>query len=246
MPPERIVSLVPSLTELVAWFGAGDRLVRRTKFCTEPPEVAATVPSVGGTKNPDLSSILELRPDLVIANKEENRREDIAELEASGLRIVVTDPNTVREAIAMVRELGDLNNAPKRASELAAEIESELANELPSLPVPVYTGVWHNPMMGLGSESYGHSLLEACGGRNVLAHRPRYPELTMEELRALGPEFILLPDEPFPFDEGHAALYSQIAPARVIDGKLLWWYGPRIPRAIRELRALFAEVAAAG
>jgi hypothetical protein len=81
-------------------------------------------------------------------------------------------------------------------------------------------------------------LLEACGASNVLAGRARYPELSMDELRQLAPELILLPDEPFPFDTGHAALYGQIAPARVIDGKLLWWYGPRMPAAIRELSSI--------
>jgi len=245
VPPERIVSLVPSLTELVVWLGAGNRLVGRTKFCTEPPELAASVPAVGGTKNPDLSKIRELAPDLVIANREENRREDVEALKRSGVHVVVTDPNTVRDAITMIRELGALLHLQQRADELAEAIESELVNELPPRPLPVYVGVWHNPLMGLGSESYGHSLLEACGGSNVLAHRSRYPELTMDDLRALRPELILLPDEPFPFDEGHAALYSQIAPACVVDGKLLWWYGPRIPQAIRDLRGLFAEVAAA-
>ena len=244
MPPERIVSLVPSLTELVVWLGAGNRLVGRTKFCTEPPELAASVPAVGGTKNPDRSKIRELAPDLVIANREENRREDVEALKRSGVHVVVTDPNTVRDAITMIRELGALLHLQQRADELAEAIESELVNELPPRPLPVYVGVWHNPLMGLGSESYGHSLLEACGGRNVLSHRSRYPELTMDDLRALRPELILLPDEPFPFDEGHAALYLQFAPARVIDGKLLWWYGPRIPGAIRDLRAMIAEVAA--
>ena len=98
-------------------------------------------------------------------------------------------------------------------------------------------------MMGLGTNSYGHSLIEACGATNVLSDRKRYPEVTMDELRALDPDLILLPDEPFPFDEGHADVYREIVTTRLIDGKLLWWYGPRMPEAIRTLSAMFAEAA---
>ena len=241
MPAERIVSLVPSLTELVFWFGAGDRLAGRTRFCTEPAAEVEAVPTIGGTKNPKIERIIGARPDLVIANKEENRREDIEALEAAGLPVYLSQPDTVFEAVEMIRGLGALLGVSEEAHQLTAEIERALEEDEPFEQVPTYVAVWHNPMMGLGSNSYGHSLLEICGARNVLRHRERYPELSMDELRALEPEFILLPDEPFPFDESHAVLYSQIAPARIIDGKLLWWYGPRMPRAIRELRRLFRE-----
>ena len=254
MTAERIVSLVPSLTELVAWLGAGERLVGRTKFCTEPPGLAQSVPALGGTKNPDLARIIRLAPDLVIANREENRREDIEALRAAGLEVLLTHPDTVDEALEMIEELGRLLGVAGSSADLARDIEAALA---PSPPDPlsrlvphgrggasrVYVGVWHNPMMGLGSGTYGDSVLEACGGENVLADQQRYPELTMAELRALKPQLILLPDEPFPFDASHAALYGEVAPARVVDGKLLWWYGPRIPEAIRTLRAILREAA---
>ncbi|MEO8538355.1 MAG: helical backbone metal receptor [bacterium] len=240
MPPSRIISLVPSLTELLFWLGAGDRVVARTKFCTEPQGAVDSVPAIGGTKNPIIERIVALQPDLVIANKEENRREDIDALRAAGLHVLLTDPNTVGEAVTMIRDIGWALGAPERADELTAAIDSALCAIPSSRRVAVYAGVWHNPMMGLGSESYGNSLIEACGGRNVM-QRPRYPETSLGELRTLAPELILLPDEPFPFDAGHAALYGEVAPARVIDGKLLWWYGPRMPQAIRELSALFEE-----
>jgi ABC-type hemin transport system substrate-binding protein len=155
--------------------------------------------------------------------------------------VLVTDPNTVVDAVGMIRGLGAILEAHELAEALAGDIESARAEGKGRVPVRVFAGVWHSPMMGLGSESYGHSLLEVCGGLNVLGDRPRYPETSMDELRRLRPQLILLPDEPFPFDEGHAAMYSEIAPARVIDGKLLWWYGPRMPEAIRTLRAMLAE-----
>ena len=140
----------------------------------------------------------------------------------------------------MIRDLGARLGRGAMAEALASAVESELAAPRNGRGRRVYAGVWHNPMMGLGGESYGNSLLEACGAVNVLRDRPRYPGLTFEELRALRPDFIFLPDEPFPFDAGHEALYGEIAPARVIDGKLLWWYGPRLPEAIRELRRIVA------
>jgi len=241
MELRRIVSLVPSLTELLFWLGAGERVVGRTKFCTEPAGDIERVPPLGGTKDPDVKRIVGLRPDLVIANKEENRREDIESLEAAGLRVLLTDPNTVTEAIEMVLIIGGVAGAEERAKVLALDTALALAAAPEGEPVPVYTGVWHHPMMGLGGESYGHSLLEACGGRNVLASRPRYPRTSLDEIRGLAPRLILLPDEPFPFDDSHARVYGEIAPARVIDGKLLWWYGPRMPGAIRELSALLGE-----
>ena len=241
MEPRRIVSLVPSLTELLVWLGARDRLAGRTKFCTEPAGEVEHVPALGGTKNPDVARIIDLRPDLVLANKEENRREDIEALEASGLPVLLTDPCTVAEAVEMILVVGGVVGAEEKAQTLALDVALAVAGVTEGDPVPVYAGVWHHPMMGLGGESYGNALVESCGGRNVLAGRRRYPETSFDEIRSLAPRLILLPDEPFPFDEGHARVYGGIAPARVIDGKLLWWYGPRMPAAIRELSALLEE-----
>ena len=241
--PQRIVSLVPSLTELVVALGARERLVGRTKFCTEPADLALSVPAIGGTKNPDIAKIVALDPDLVIANKEENRREDVEALERAGLHLLLMDPNSVDEAVRSILDVGEAIGASAGATAISNAVRAALAEPITASSPRVYVGVWHNPMMGLGSESYGHSLLEACGGRNVLRERPRYPELTMDELRSLQPDLILLPDEPFPFDATHAAVYGEVAAARVVDGKLLWWYGPRMPEAIRELRRIITEAA---
>ncbi len=238
---QRIVSLVPSLTELVFALGRGDSLVGRTRFCTEPAGDIDVVPRIGGTKNPDIEEIVSLAPSLVIANREENRKEDVEALQASGLDVLLTDPNTVNEAIAMILELGDLLDASDDAKLLAAEIQAALDEVRPrSKPMNVFAAVWNKPLMGLGGNAYGHDLLERCGARNVLRERPRYPEVSLADLEALAPELILLPDEPFPFAEKHIPEFAQIASAQVIDGKLLWWYGSRMPQAIRELSALFA------
>lgn len=238
MAPRRIISLVPSLTEYLYWLGVGGALAGRTKFCDEPPEVT-TIEAVGGTKDPDVRRIIELAPDLVIANREENRREDVEALRAAGLRVLLTDPNTVPGAVTMLHELGALLEREARAAELAAEVEALLAAPPPAGRPRVFVAVWKQPLMGLGSAAYGHDLLERAGAENVLAARSRYPEVTYDEVRALAPDLILLPDEPYRFRERDAVAFSAIAPARVIDGRLVWWYGPRMPAAIRKLRALF-------
>ena len=186
------------------------------------------------TKDPDIEAIAALKPDLVISNKEENRREDVEALRARGIEVLVTEIDSVREAIGGIRQMGELLERREPAAQLEEEIEAALLTaQLAQAATRVYVGVWHNQMLGPGAATYGQSLIDECGGVNVLGHRERYPELS--------PDFILLPDEPFPFDGGHARYYGQFAPARVIDGKLLWWYGPRMPAAIGALRAIFRE-----
>lgn len=244
MPPERIVSLVPSLTELVWWLDCGDRLAGRTRFCVEPAGAIEPVPAVGGTKNPNVPRIVAMAPDLVIANKEENRREDVEALQAAGLNVLLTDPGSVAEAVALVRELGLLLDAEDRAEELAVRTEAALAG-IAAAPRPrVFVAIWKKPLMGLGSETYGHDLLERCGAANVLSGRPRYPQLAIDEVRSLAPDLVLLPDEPYPFGEGDRELFAQLAPVRFVDGRSLWWYGPRMPDAIQALHGILAEVQA--
>ena len=244
MPPGRVVSLVPSLTELVWWLGEGHRLVGRTRFCDAPPE-ATRMPNVGGTKDPDIGRIVALAPDLVLANREENRREDVEALQRAGIEVLVTDPVTVAGAATMIGEIARRLGAKERGAGLVREIE-EAAGGAPAPPSRprVFVAVWKRPLLGLGSEAYGHDLLTIAGAQNVLADRPRYPELSMDELRRLAPGLILLPDEPYRFREDDARAFSRIALARLVDGRLLWWYGPRIPFAIRTLRNIFADAQA--
>ena len=238
--PRRIVSLVPSLTELVWALGRADSLAGRTRFCTEPAGAVERVPAVGGTKTPDLDAIAALAPDLVIANREENRREDVEALRAAGFEVLLTDPNGVDEALDMIAALGRLLDREAEAARLVAETRAAMAESDPAggARPAVFAPVWNNPLMGLGDATYGASVLAAAGAANALAGRARYPELTMDEAAALRPDAILLPDEPYRFGERHVPAFAAIAPTAVIDGKLLWWYGPRMAGAIRELRAV--------
>ena len=243
MAPERIVSLVPSLTELVWWLGCGDALRGRTRFCEEPAGQIEVVPAIGGTKNPDIAAITALAPDLVIANREENRREDVEALRDAGLSVLLTDPNSVEEALAMILELGEALGGRAEAEGLVGEVRAVVEEGRGQRRTALFVPIWRNPLMGLAGGTYGDSVLEAAGGTNVLAGRTRYPEVTLEEVAALKPDAILLPDEPYRFNEGHIPEFAGIAPPAVVDGKLLWWYGPRMPEAIRELRRIVRELA---
>jgi ABC-type Fe3+-hydroxamate transport system substrate-binding protein len=237
----RVVSLVPSLTELV-WALAPGVLVGRTKFCDEPTDMAAAVPVFGGTKDPDVAAIAAAAPDLVVANHEENRREDVEALRARGIRVLVTEIDSVAEAFAAIRALGQELGAEERAAAIVQEAADALAEPPAAPPVRVFVPIWRRPLLGLGGNTYGSSMLEACGAVNVLAGRPRYPEVSPGEVAALRPDLVLLPDEPYRFSADHVAEFAGIAPARVVDGRLLWWYGPRMAASVRALKALFREV----
>ena len=244
MAPERIVSLVPSLTELVWWLGRGEALRGRTRFCEEPAGRIERVPAIGGTKNPDIEAIRAIAPDLVIANREENRREDAEALRAAGLNVLLTDPNSVEEALTMILELGRALGRQGEAAGLAGEVRAAVAEGEGAAKTALFVPIWRNPLMGLAGSTYGDSVLRAAGGANVLGAQTRYPEVSLEEVAALKPEAILLPDEPYRFNEGHVPEFADIAPTAVVDGKLLWWYGPRMPEAIRELRRIVRALSA--
>jgi ABC-type hemin transport system substrate-binding protein len=235
----RVVSLVPSLTELVRVI-APETLAGRTRFCTEPADVLLT-PALGGPKDPDVAGIGTLAPDLVIANREENRREDVEALKLAGIDVMVTDPVTIEDAMAMVMEIAIRVGNEDEGWRICRETSEALKEPVTGEPLPVFVAVWPEPLIGLGSATFGHHVLERCGGKNVLAGQERYPAVTMDEVAGLAPSLILLPDEPYPFTEAHRARFEAIAPARVIDGKLLWWYGARMASNIRQLREILRE-----
>ncbi len=253
-PAERIVSLVPSLTEALFALGLGPRVVGVTDWCVHPADEVAKLPKVGGTKNPDLEAVRSLAPDLVIANQEENRRRDVERLEAAGIPVWVTYPRSVREGAALLRELAELGASPERVGEVVAPVQDALAEAervRPIRAVRVFCPIWRDPWMSVGADTYAHDLLTLCGGVNVFADREdrRYPRVTLDDVVAAAPEVVLLPDEPYRFTAKDVAELCRLAlPAarngriHVIDGTLVSWYGPRIARAIRELRSLLVPL----
>jgi ABC-type Fe3+-hydroxamate transport system substrate-binding protein len=253
VPPGRIVSLIPSITEILFAIGAGDRVVGCTIYCSQPPEGVATKVRVGGEKNPKLELIRDLGADLVIANIEENVREHVETLRAWGIPVHVTYPRTVADGIRLVGELGALLEAGPRARELEAELQAryDLVRAVAAgrRPRRVFCPIWRRPYMTINRDTYIHDMLAVAGGENVFADRTkRYPEITLDEVATSGAEVILLPDEPYRFRRAHQAdfaPYADLAAVRdgrihLVDGKLLSWYGPRIAEALQVLPPLFA------
>ncbi len=253
--PHRIVSLVPSLTETLFALGVGARVVGVTEYCVHPAESVAALPRVGGTKNPALDAIRGLAPDLVLANKEENRRRDVEALEASGLRVFVTYARTVREAVDEIRVLGRICAAEPPAETIAGEVEhaiARLAERPAARPTSTVALIWRDPFMVVGGDTFAHDLLVACGARNPFAGEGdrRYPRVDVRALEAAAPEVILLPTEPYAFGaRDREELLALDCPAarsgrvHVVEGELLSWYGPRMPRALETFAALLRPAA---
>jgi ABC-type Fe3+-hydroxamate transport system substrate-binding protein len=249
-PPRRIVSLIPSITETLCALGLAEALVGVTVYCVEPAAVRAKT-KIGGEKNPDLEKIRDLRPDLVVANVEENVREHVEMLRAWGIRVWVTYPRTVAEGIAMIRELGAVTGTEARAEAIVGTIaplqERAEAATRSERPIRVFYPIWRAPYMTINADTYVHDMLRLCGATNVFGARAeRYPTVTLDEVAAAAPEVILLPDEPFRFRRAHLQDFAPwpdipaVRHARIhlVDGKLCCWYGPRIADALRRLPAL--------
>ncbi len=243
-PPERVVSLVPSLTETVADLGCGAALAGITKFCRFPEEIAARVPKVGGTKNPDIAAIIRMKPGLVLLNEEENRIEDYEALRAAGLRVFATSPRTFTDGVTLLRQMGRMFGRIVEADRMATEIEerAELYRQAkPGRGIRLFYPVWNRPLMTVNGDTYINDVLEMLGFVNPFAsRRDRYPEITEAELEQELPQVILLPDEPFEFNHQHRAewlMKSQYPASRhfqvhLVDGSYFCWYGSRQLKAL--------------
>jgi ABC-type Fe3+-hydroxamate transport system substrate-binding protein len=246
-PPRRIVSLIPSTTELLCSLGLAGALVAVTVYCVEPRDVVRGKTRVGGEKDPDLAAIRALAPDLVVANVEENRREDVDALRAAGVPVWVTYPRTVAEGLAMIRDLGEVTGAREAARALLDTLEplyeQVRARTAQRAPVRVFYPIWRKPWMTIGADTYVHDLLATCGGANVFADRTRYPTVSLDEMAGRAPDLILLPDEPFRFRRAHLRDFDAYpaVPAvrdgriRLVDGKPFSWHGPRLAEALTKL-----------
>jgi ABC-type Fe3+-hydroxamate transport system substrate-binding protein len=249
--PRRIVSLVPSLTETLFQLGCGERVVGVTDYCVHPARGVAVCAKVGGTKNPSLERIRALWPDLVIANKEENRRQTVAALEEHGIPVFVTYARTVHGALEEIATLGRITGCASQAQAIVERIEDSwvLARARVAEPRPrVAALVWKGPYMVVGSDTFADALLYECGSQNPFAEHPgRYPRVEEADLERAAPQVILLPTEPYAFGESDRAELSRLdCPAahasriHVVEGELLSWYGPRMARALDLLSRLLA------
>ncbi len=243
----RIVSLVPSQTELLFDLGLSDSIVGVTKFCIHPKE-ARKKAIIGGTKQVDFAKIADLNPHVIIGNKEENAQDFMEQL-ALKYPVFMSDIFTLDDAYTMIRGIGDLTHTTEKAVNIIEEIEHNFANfafkkSLSANDAPHKTClylIWQQPYMAAAGNTFIDDMLQKAGLRNVLTDSLRYPALTPDEIAELQPDYIFLSSEPFPFKEKHIAALREICPnaaIRLVDGELFSWYGSRL----RDAPAYFASL----
>lgn len=247
--PERIVSLVPSQTELLSYLGLENEVVGITKFCVHPSHWYQSKKRIGGTKTLHLDAIAELRPDLLIGNLEENDRQQITAL-SSLFPVWMSDVRTLRQAFDMIRKVGHLTGKSSEATDLIEKIELQFGKlrqvilRKPDLSVAYF--IWRKPYMVAGASTFIHEMLGEAGFRNVFEDKERYPEISLDELKDRSPDLILLSSEPFPFAEKHFQDFLAPCPhvgVHLVDGTYFSWYGSRLLSSASyflELRQKFA------
>ncbi|RZL69628.1 MAG: cobalamin-binding protein [Pedobacter sp.] len=238
-PPKRIVSIVPSQTELLFDLGLDQEIIGLTKFCIHPIEKFAGRTKVGGTKKLNIDLIKDLKPDLIIGNKEENTQSDIEEL-SEFFPVWMSDIFTVDDAMKTITEIGDLVDRAPEASYLNHLISAGF-NDLRTLALQNHINkkvaylIWRKPFMAAGKNTFIDDVLLTNGMTNVV-NQARYPEITLEELKTLNCELILLSSEPYPFKEKHIEeIQAAIPDAKVllVDGEMFSWYGSRLVKAVQ-------------
>ncbi len=243
--PRRIVSLVPSQTELLAALGLDDAVVGITKFCVHPETWFRSKTRIGGTKQVHIDRVHALQPDLIIANKEENVKEQVEEL-AGHYPVWVSDVNNLDDALAMIRAIGAITATNAQAASIAQAIEadfSQLAGLAPGLRTAYL--IWKDPYMTVGHDTFIHHLLGRCGLQNVFGHQTRYPAITIEALQAAGCQLLLLSSEPYPFKQQHIdELQGYLPHTRIVlvDGEMFSWYGSRLLEAPAYFNKLFSRL----
>jgi ABC-type Fe3+-hydroxamate transport system substrate-binding protein len=241
-PPQKIVSLVPSQTELLSYFGLDDEVIGITKFCIHPQQWFAGKTRVGGTKNINLDLIKSLQTDLIIANIEENVKEQIEKL-ALDFNVLVTDVNNLHGALEMIEDVGKITCKLHEATELITLIKKNFL-QLPSTKIKINTAylIWKDPYMTIGGDTFINDMMQYCGLKNIFENQSRYPEITIDDLAKSNCELILLSSEPYPFKQKHIDELRQSLPGKKIilaDGEIFSWYGSRLllaPQYFKKLR----------
>ena len=246
---QRIISLVPSQTELLFDLGLNKEVIGITKFCVHPAEWFSSKTRVGGTKQLKMDIIHQLQPDLIIANKEENVKEQIEELEKH-YPVWVSDVNNLEDAYEMIDQTGLITNKRQPAHEIISRIKESfskletLSSQARSKPATCYF-IWQNPYMTVGGDTFIHSMLEAAGFKNIYADKKRYPELSIDELQAANCQLLLLSSEPFPFTQKHIDELQPLLPNTKIilaDGEMFSWYGSRLQYATEYFAQMLAQL----
>ncbi len=246
-PPKRIISLVPSQTELLCDLGLEGNLVGITKFCVHPDHIFKSRPRIGGTKQFDYDQINALQPDLIIANKEENPRPAVLEL-AEKYPVYVTDVGNVNDALEMITVIGEITYTHQIAHDISAKIQEGATNiSTRTQNTPAASAlylIWKDPYMAAGTDTFISDMMRRCGFSNCLVQQGekglRYPRLNEDEIKKLSPDFIFLSSEPYPFKEKHVTAVREFAnrACTLVDGEAFSWYGSRMVESFRYLDKL--------
>ncbi len=242
--PIRIVSLVPSQTELLFDLGLSESIVGITHFCIHPKDLVKQKRKIGGTKKIDMQIIDELNPDIIIGNKEENEKEQIEYLQEK-YPVWMSDINDLPEALDMIWQLGELFDREYTANNLCVEIHSAFATlEAPVEKKKVLYFIWKDPYMVVGKETFINAILQSGGLENVCRQK-RYPILEASEIESLNPNWVFLSSEPYPFAEKHLSYFEKLCPnsrVKIVDGELFSWYGSRLRYVPAYFKTLFADI----
>jgi ABC-type Fe3+-hydroxamate transport system substrate-binding protein len=228
--PSRIISLVPSQTELLFDLGLEKEIVGITKFCVHPQAKVSDVVKIGGTKKFDMDKIIQLEPDLIIGNKEENYKEGILELQEK-FPVWMSDINDIYDALFMIQSIGEITGRSEKAYEIAFTIKKDILSYRTKLRKKAMYLIWKEPYMTVGSNTFINEMLKICGFENIFQDHLRYPVISEEDIKKASPEVILLSSEPYPFKEKHIHEFRQLCPLAnvlIVDGEMFSWYGSRL------------------
>lgn len=240
----KVVSLVPSITEALFDLGLTENeVVGRTKFCIHPKDKVKNVPVIGGTKNIHIDKIKALQPDLILANKEENIKEQVEAL-MDDCKVLVTNVETIEDNYYLLKTLGNIFNKKERAQQFNLKIYDVLEQaKLDSANIKAAYLIWKNPYMTIGSDTFIHKILAETGFENIFKDKTRYPVIQMEDLA--GADVIMLSSEPFPFKEKHIEEMKAFYPDKkimIVDGEAFSWYGTHIAKCGNYFKELLAEI----
>ena len=240
-PACRIISLVPSQTELLAYLGLNEEVIGITKFCIHPDHWFRSKIRVGGTKNVDFNKIEQIHPDLIICNKEENKESDVKAL-MEKYPVWTSDIHNLEDALSMINSVGEIIAKEEEAQKLTHQIKRnfESLRHTKIEPLRALYLIWKNPYMAAGKDTFIDYMLLQCNLINICeASWGRYPELTKEQIKNLQPQIILLSSEPYPFKEAHLADFNLYYPGLLsvlVDGEYFSWYGSRLLNAPQYLK----------
>jgi ABC-type Fe3+-hydroxamate transport system substrate-binding protein len=247
--PKRIVSLVPSQTELLYYLDLDLATLGITKFCIYPTLWHHNKLQVGGTKTIDIQKIKDLKPDLIIANKEENLKEQVMML-AKDFPVWVTNVNTLQDALEMINDIGQLTGKQEEANNLVNKIEANFSlfkNDIINKPAAYL--IWKNPYMTIGADTFIHDMMIKAGFKNVFSEKKRYPTITIDDLKKSNCEFIFLSSEPYPFKQKHIIeLQQELKQVKImlVNGEMFSWYGSRLLQSPSYFKKLMKMINSGG